>query len=61
MNLNQFNSAIEEAYHSHLLDEEYDDPGLKQLAAGVREKVNTLEHPAQSARGAGWGGRAAHL
>ena len=41
MNLNQFNSATEEAYHSHLLDEAYDDPGLKQLAAGVREKVNT--------------------
>jgi hypothetical protein len=40
MNLNQFNSATEEAFHSHLLDEAYTSPVLKRLAASVRDEVN---------------------
>eukprot|EP00966_Prymnesium_polylepis_P154887 3576805-Prymnesium_polylepis.1 len=41
MNLNQFNSGTEEAFHSHLLDDAYDKPALKALAAMCRDKVNT--------------------
>ena len=42
--INQWNAALTEAFHKHLLAEDYTDKELRARAAGIRDEVNTRLH-----------------